>query len=123
MIAKSKLQEETSEFFLKQNLNSNNVDYINDDYVERIQNALSTSELENAEKEVGKNYDQPQGLNRERSEWSGYIHAVSYLENTVYFSTPCPVPQDYEIDISQLISIKETGSCGNYTLYYAVINW
>jgi hypothetical protein len=58
-------------------------------------------------------------------QWSGYVYGISQDATKFYFYTSCGVtgtPQ-YYIYLTQIVSLKQTGICYQYSLYYLVYNY
>jgi hypothetical protein len=57
------------------------------------------------------------------NQWSGYITAVSDDGEKRHFRYNCGNNPDTWLYKSQFVSMKQVGICGQWALYYAVINY
>lgn len=121
----AQMRKVATEFHQKHGVASPNVDYIDDDYILRALGSKERSALEKAERQVSNDAEEYQGVKTagELTQWSGYISQVYYQDDNMYFVTPCQAPQSYVVNKTQVVSLAQNGICGNYTQYYAVINY
>jgi hypothetical protein len=121
-------KKQTIDFLKSFNLEPGNLDYLNEKYIsDNASAAKPTQKI----LEIGKAKIDPKILEENSkvalplSQWSGYVYSVSQVGDKLYFYTSCGVtgtPQ-YYINTNQIVSIKQTGLCYQYTLYYLVFNY
>lgn len=124
----SSIRESTAKFLKSFNIDGVNLGYINENRINAALNAVpitteaiqESTYLADAETKA-----RVPGESLLAGQWSGYIYDITYYDDgTMGFFTSCGVTgtQEYTINRSQVVSLKQTGLCYQYSLFYLVYN-